>query len=122
MLILEKEMATHSSIRLGNLMDRRAWWAIVHEVAKSQTRRSDRTHTNVDIWQKLVQYCKAIILQLSIFKKKNKIKKYNKSSCIFSVFNIIHLFQFKVNSCFFLLKNDILLSSYSFKNYPKYML
>ena len=115
-------MATHSSIRLGNLMDRRAWWAIVHEVAKSQTRRSDRTHTNVDIWQKLIQYCKAIILQLSIFKKKNKIKKYSKSSCIFSVFNIIHLFQFKVNSCFFLLKNDILLSSYSFKNYPKYML
>ena len=66
MLILEKEMATHSSIRMGNLMDRGAWWAIAHEVAKSQTRLSGRIHTNVDIWQKLIQYCKAIILQLKI--------------------------------------------------------
>ena len=32
---LEKEMATHSSIlAMGNPMDRRAWWATVHEVAK----------------------------------------------------------------------------------------
>jgi len=29
---LEKEMATHSC--LGNLMDRRAWWATVHGVTK----------------------------------------------------------------------------------------
>ena len=33
---LEKEMATHSSI-LVHSMDRGAWWATVHEVAKSQT-------------------------------------------------------------------------------------
>ena len=33
---LEKEMATHSSI-LAPLMDRGAWWAIVHGVAKSET-------------------------------------------------------------------------------------
>ena len=27
---------------LGNLMDRRAWWATVHGVAKSQTQLSNR--------------------------------------------------------------------------------
>jgi len=36
--LLEKEMATHSSILAWkNLMDRRAWWATVHGVAKSRT-------------------------------------------------------------------------------------
>ena len=35
---MEKEMATHSSIRLGNPMDRAACQAIVHGVTKSQTR------------------------------------------------------------------------------------
>ena len=35
------EMATHSSVSLGNPMDRRAWWATVHGVAKSQTGLSD---------------------------------------------------------------------------------
>ena len=35
---LEKEMATHSSVLgLENPMDRRAWWATVHRVAKSRT-------------------------------------------------------------------------------------
>ena len=35
---LEKEMATHSSYScLENSMDRGAWWATVHRVAKSQT-------------------------------------------------------------------------------------
>ena len=41
---LEKEMATHSSILascLGNPMDRGAWWATVHGVAKRQTGLSD---------------------------------------------------------------------------------
>ena len=33
---LEKGMATHSSI-LENPMDRGAWWATVHRVAKSLT-------------------------------------------------------------------------------------
>ena len=37
----EKGMATHSSACLGNLMDRRAWWATVHSIAKSWTRLSD---------------------------------------------------------------------------------
>ena len=32
---LEKGMATHSSIRLENPMDRGAWWATVYEIAKS---------------------------------------------------------------------------------------
>ena len=30
---------------LGNSMDRSAWWATVHEVAKSQTQLSTHTHT-----------------------------------------------------------------------------
>ena len=34
---LEKEIATYSSIRAWNPMDRGAWWVTVHEVAKSQT-------------------------------------------------------------------------------------
>ena len=39
---LEKEMATHSSILAWRiLMDRGAWWATVHRVAKSQTRVSN---------------------------------------------------------------------------------
>ena len=39
---LEKEMATHSSILAWkNLMDRGAWWAAVHGVAKSQAWLSD---------------------------------------------------------------------------------
>ena len=39
---LEKGMATHSSILAWRIsMDRGAWWAIVHRVAKSQTRLSD---------------------------------------------------------------------------------
>ena len=31
---LEKEMATHSSISLGNATDSGAWWARVHGVAR----------------------------------------------------------------------------------------
>jgi len=35
---LEKVMATHSSILVyENLMDRGAWWAMVHGITKSQT-------------------------------------------------------------------------------------
>ena len=30
---------------LENTMDRGAWWAIVHEITKSQTRLSDFTHS-----------------------------------------------------------------------------
>ena len=41
---LEKEMATHSSNScLENPMDRGAWWATVHEAAKSWTWLSDLT-------------------------------------------------------------------------------
>ena len=39
---LEKEMTTHSSI-LGNLMDKGAWFATVHGVAKSRTWLSQMT-------------------------------------------------------------------------------
>ena len=39
---LEKGKATHSSILAWRIpMDRGAWWATVHGVAKSQTRLSD---------------------------------------------------------------------------------
>ena len=39
---LEKEIATHSSIVAWKiLMDRGAWWATVHGVAKSQTQLSN---------------------------------------------------------------------------------
>ena len=40
--LLEEGMSTHSSILAwGITMDRGAWWAVVHGVAKSQTRLSD---------------------------------------------------------------------------------
>ena len=40
-------MASHSSNScLENLMDRGAWWAAVHEVAKSRIRLSDFTLTS----------------------------------------------------------------------------
>ena len=41
---LEQEMATHYSC-LENPMDRGAWWAIIHGVAKSWTRLRDFTFT-----------------------------------------------------------------------------
>ena len=37
---LEESMATHSRIAWRIPMDRGAWWATVHGVAKSQTRLS----------------------------------------------------------------------------------
>ena len=41
---LEKGMAIHSSILAWRIpMDRGAWWATVHRVAKSRTRLSDFT-------------------------------------------------------------------------------
>ena len=44
--LLEKEMATHSStLAWKNPMDRGAWWARVHGVAKSRTQLSDCTLT-----------------------------------------------------------------------------
>ena len=43
---LEEGMATHSSILAWRIpMDRGAWWATVHGVAKSRTRLSDFTFT-----------------------------------------------------------------------------
>ena len=43
---LEKGMATHSSILSWRIsMDRGAWRATIHEVAKSQTRLTKDVHT-----------------------------------------------------------------------------
>ena len=45
---LEEGVATHSSIVAWRiLMDRGAWWATVHGVAKSQTRLSEFLFTSV---------------------------------------------------------------------------
>ena len=38
-------IATHSSSCLENAMDRGAWWATVHGVAKSQIQLSEETTT-----------------------------------------------------------------------------
>ena len=51
---LEKEMEIHSSsLGLQNSMDREAWWAPVHGVAKSWTRLSNWAHTHLQAkcWQ-----------------------------------------------------------------------
>ena len=42
-MLCKKSLAPHSS--LENLMDRRAWWAPVHGVAKSLAQLSDFTFT-----------------------------------------------------------------------------
>ena len=42
---LEKEMDPTPVLLPGKLMDRGAWWAAVHVVARSQTRLSDFTFT-----------------------------------------------------------------------------
>ena len=42
---LKNEMATHPVFLPENPMDGRAWWAIIHGVAKGQTQLSDLTFT-----------------------------------------------------------------------------
>ena len=44
---LEEEMATHSSILLGNLIDRGAWLATVHGVAELDTTEHSYMHTHI---------------------------------------------------------------------------
>ena len=40
----------HQYSCLGNPMDRGAWWATVHGVAKSQTQLSMHTRTHIDMY------------------------------------------------------------------------
>ena len=48
---LEEEMATHSNILAWRIpMDRGAWWAIVHGVAKSQTRLKQLSIQHINIY------------------------------------------------------------------------
>ena len=47
--LLEEDMATHSSILAWRIsMDRGAWWATVHGVAKSQTQLSDEVQHSMN--------------------------------------------------------------------------
>ena len=47
---LEKGMATHSSVLAWKIpMDNGAWWVIVHGVAKSRTRLSDKAHKGENV-------------------------------------------------------------------------
>ena len=48
--LLEKEMATHSSILVWEIDDRGAWRAAVHGVTKSWTRLRQYMHTYVDLF------------------------------------------------------------------------
>ena len=44
---LQEEIATHSSILAWKIpMDRGAWWATVHGIAKGQIRLHDSAHTH----------------------------------------------------------------------------
>ena len=50
---------------LGNPMDRGAWWAIVHTIAKSQTRLSEHTHEhNGNKLQQIRKYAQGILLNV----------------------------------------------------------
>ena len=66
---------------LGNPMDREAWWATVHGVAKSQTRVSDFTFTFhfIHIWiavcyiqKRTTQHCQIATLQEKFLRKTPK--------------------------------------------------
>ena len=56
--LLEQGTATHSSILDWRIpMDRGAWWAGVHRVAKSGTRPSDLAHTHAGLKRKMQRWC-----------------------------------------------------------------
>ena len=44
---LEKETATHSSILAWDIMDRGAWWAMVHGVTKESNMTQQLSNNNV---------------------------------------------------------------------------
>ena len=61
--LLEKGMATHTSMLACRIfMDREAWWATVHEVAKSWTRLSEE-HFHWPAYRELVPLITIFILK-----------------------------------------------------------
>ena len=58
-------MATHSSILARRIpMDRGAWWATVHGVAKSQTQLSDKVQHSTNLTQ--VRWLSVVISLVSL--------------------------------------------------------
>ena len=60
---LEKEMATHSVLLLGESHGGGAWWATVHGVPKSRTQLSNFTHFT----HSLIVYKRAFICKIYTF-------------------------------------------------------
>ena len=70
----EKEMATHVSIFAWRIpMDREAWWATVHRVAKSWTRLSNFTFSFLSCQRRLGLCCNYIVVS-EVFIGRNKTK------------------------------------------------
>ena len=69
---LEEGMATHSSILAWRIpMDRGAWWAAVHGVAKSRTWLSDWAQHSTDVFELISKVCVFHTL-LKVKKRKKK--------------------------------------------------
>ena len=59
---LEEGMTTHSIILAWRIPMRRAWWAIVHGVAKSQLDMTERLSTHTYMYAHLILYTNRAIL------------------------------------------------------------
>ena len=62
-------------------MDRGAWWATVHGVAKSQTRLSDKAHNDEDLESTTEeQVCKTLRARMVSQRKSNRVASTKYSS------------------------------------------